>query len=311
MENIHFPFTGFKKLIQINLRQLEYFVAAARHGSTAKAALAINVSQPSISKAIADLEAQWGEQLFVRRHARGMDLTAAGSVRQREAQALIERARLLQGPRTQAMAGLLRLGYLSTLGPRWVPAIVAQMRKSHPQVEIELVDGDIESLTRWLERGELDAALQYDLGLARPRLDMAHVANLTPYALLPWGHALADKATVRLTDLALCPLVLIGLPHSREYFLSLFREAGATPQIAFETGSLEMARSLVANGLGVGLLTTRPVVDKSQDGKRLGCRRLRGPVARQSVVVAFPRDMASPLIQPLLPVARSVFARAG
>ena len=83
MENIHFPFTGFKKLIQINLRQLEYFVAAARHGSTAKAALAINVSQPSISKAIADLEAQWGEKLFVRKHAVWLDLTAAGLARSR------------------------------------------------------------------------------------------------------------------------------------------------------------------------------------------------------------------------------------
>nr|WP_232533494.1 LysR family transcriptional regulator [Delftia acidovorans] len=58
-------------MIQISLRQLEYFVAAARHGSTARAAEAIGVSQPSISKAIADLEALWGEALFVRRHARG------------------------------------------------------------------------------------------------------------------------------------------------------------------------------------------------------------------------------------------------
>lgn len=296
-------------MIQISLRQLEYFVAAARHGSTARAAEAISVSQPSISKAIADLEALWGEALFVRRHARGMDLTAAGSARQREAQALIEGAQRLQGPRTNAMAGLLRLGYLSTLGPRWVPAIVAQMRKSHAQVEIELVEGDTESLTRGLERGELDAALQYDLGLARPRLELAPVADLAPYALLPWDHALAPRASVRLAELARSPLVLIGLPHSREYFLSLFRDAGATPEIAFETESLEMARSLVANGLGVGLLTTRPVVDRAHDGKRLACRRLSGSVARQSVVMAFPRSMASPLLQPLLPVVRAIFAK--
>ncbi|CAB5681635.1 HTH-type transcriptional regulator gltC [Delftia tsuruhatensis] len=297
-------------MIHISLRQLEYFLAAARYGGAARAAEALHVSQPSISKAVADLEALWGEALFVRRHARGMDLTAAGSVRQREAQALIECAQRLQGPRTAAMAGLLRLGYLSTLGPRWVPAIVAQMRKSHPQVEIALVEGDTESLTRGLERGELDVALQYDLGLARPRLALAPVADLAPYALLPWGHALAHKATVRLAELARSPLVLIGLPHSREYFLSLFRDAGAAPEVAFETESLEMARSLVANGLGVGLLTTRPVVDRAHDGKRLACRRLSGSVARQSVVMVFPRSMASPLVQPLLPVVRSLFARA-
>src|SRR2546427_2351194 len=74
-------------MIQISLRQLEYFVAASRHGSTARAAEAIGVSQPSISKAIADLEALWGEALFVRRHARGLDLTAARAVRSREGQA--------------------------------------------------------------------------------------------------------------------------------------------------------------------------------------------------------------------------------
>ena len=53
-------------MMQINLRQLEYFAAAAHHGGAARAALALGVSQPSVSKAIADLEALWGEVLFVR-----------------------------------------------------------------------------------------------------------------------------------------------------------------------------------------------------------------------------------------------------
>ena len=47
-------------MIRVTLRQLEYFVAAARHGGAARAAESLNVSQPSISKAIADLEALWG-----------------------------------------------------------------------------------------------------------------------------------------------------------------------------------------------------------------------------------------------------------
>lgn len=294
-------------MIHLNLRQLEYFLAAARCGGAARAAEALHVSQPSISKAVADLEALWGEQLFVRRHARGMDLTAAGSARQREAQALITQAQQLQGPRTAAMAGVLRLGYLSTLGPRWLPAILTQLHKAYPGIEVQLVDGDTEALTRQLERGELDAALQYDLGLARPRLQLEPVAQLAPYALLPWGHALAQKTTVRLLELAREPLVLVGLPHSREYFLSLFRDAGATPTIAHETGSLEMLRALVANGLGVGLLTTRPVVDKSQDGKRLACRKLRDKVASQSVVVAHARAPQSHLIAPFLRIVRRVF----
>ena len=297
-------------MIQISLRQLEYFLAAARHGGAARAAEALHVSQPSISKAVADLEALWGEILFVRRHAKGMDLTAAGMERQKQAQALLDSARSMLGPRSGAMSGVLRIGYLSTLGPRWVPLILSQLRQDHPGIDVELIDGDTETLTRKLERGELDVALQYDLGLARPRLTHVKVAQLVPYALLPWGHELAAHTSIRLEDLAQWPLVLINLPHSREYFLSLFREAGVTPQIAYETESLEMVRGLVANQHGVGVLTTRPAVDRAHDGKRLACRRLRGNMARQAVVLVYPRNAASALIAPLLPVVRQVFASA-
>lgn len=293
-------------MIHLNLRQLEYFVAAARHGGAARAAEAMSVSQPSISKAIADLEAQWGEPLFVRLHARGLELTGAGVLRHREAHALLEKARALSMPRTGELAGLLRVGCLSTLAPRYLPDILARMRGAWPAIEIQLFEGDTEALTRMLERGVLDVALMYDLGLARGvRLDA--VTQLRPYALLPWGHRLAASASLRIADLAREPLVLINLPHSREYFLSLFRDAGVTPQIAHESTSLEMVRSLVANGLGVSLLTTRPVRDQAYDGKRIACRRLRGQLALQSVVLAYPQagGFASPLTAPFAELVRA------
>ncbi|KRC15932.1 MULTISPECIES: LysR substrate-binding domain-containing protein [unclassified Acidovorax] len=276
-------------MINISLRQLEYFVAAAQHGGAARAAHALCVSQPSISKAIADLEALWNEALFVRRHARGLDLTAAGRLRQREAQVLLEKARALEGPRREEEAGLLRVGCLSTLAPRYLPEILVRMRAKHPQVEIEMHEADTETLVQMLERGALDTALLYDLGLARA-VRLEAVTSFAPYALLPAGHALATRSSLQLSTLAQEPFILINLPHSREYFLSLFRQAGVTPRIAHQTPSIEMVRSLVANGLGVSVLTTRPVRDWSYDGKRLACRRLRGPLAAQSVVLATPEQ---------------------
>jgi DNA-binding transcriptional LysR family regulator len=274
-------------LINISLRQLEYFVAAAQHGGAARAAHALSVSQPSISKAIADLELLWDEVLFVRRHARGLDLTAAGRQRQREAQVLLDKARALEGPRREEEAGLLRVGCLSTLAPRYLPEILVRMRAKHPQVEIEVHEADTETLVQQLERGALDTALLYDLGLARA-VRLEAVTSFVPYALLPAGHALAGRSSLALSTLAQEPFVLINLPHSREYFLSLFRQARVAPRIAYETPSIEMVRSLVANGLGVSLLTTRPARDWSYDGKRIACRRLRGPLAPQSVVLATP-----------------------
>ena len=276
-------------MIHFSLRQLEYLVAAAHHGGAARAAQALHVSQPSISKAISELENLWGERLFVRLHARGLEVTAAGAVRVRQARAVLCQAESLLAARSVALQGLLRVGCLSTLGPRYMPDILSRLRIAHPEIEVQLVEGDTENLTRQLERGSLDVALLYDLGLARS-VRLAPVADLQPYALLPWGHALARQTLLKLAELAREPLILIGLPHSRDYFLSLFRAAGVTPRIAYESLSMEMVRTLVANGLGVSLLTTRPARDISYDGKRIACRYLHGTLHPQSVVLAYPAD---------------------
>jgi DNA-binding transcriptional LysR family regulator len=276
-------------MLHLSLRQLEYFAAAAQYGSAARAAAALSVSQPSISKAIAELETLWRERLFVRLHARGLELTVAGEARQQQVRALLRLAADLTGPRQRPLSGRLRVGCLATLAPRYVPAILARMRRDFAAVEVVLEENDTETILQRLERGSLDLGLLYDLGLAR-RVRLEPVADLWPYALLPWGHRLAAKTTVRLADLAREPLVLINLPHSREYFLSLFRAAGAAPDIVRESGSIEMVRALVANGLGVSVLTTRPLRDLSYDGKRIACRRLQGPLVPQSVALAYPKE---------------------
>ena len=61
--------------------------------------------------------------------------------------------------------------------------------------------------------------------------------------MLPPRHTLAQRETVDLRDLARNPLILVNLPHSRNYVLSLFQIAGTVPEIAYETGSIEMLRA--------------------------------------------------------------------
>jgi DNA-binding transcriptional LysR family regulator len=287
-----FASPALRIVIHVSLRQLEYFAAAAQHGGAARAAAALHVSQPSISKAIAELEALWGERLFVRVHARGLELTAAGAARHRQARVVLREALRLEGPRAGGPEGTLRVGCLATFAPRYLPSVLARMQARFPAIEVEVEEGDTETLLQRLERGALDAAVLYDLGLAR-RVQLEPIADLWPYALLPWGHPLAARPSVSLAELAREPLVLINLPHSREYFLSLFRAAGVTPRVVREPSSLEMVRSMVANGLGVSVLTTRPARDESYDGKRIACRRLRSPPLPQSVVVACPREGAA------------------
>jgi DNA-binding transcriptional LysR family regulator len=279
-------------MMSFSLRQLEYFAAAAQHGGAARGAVAIHVSQPSISKAISELEAMWGEQLFVRAPARGLELTAVGAERHRQVRRLLAHAAALEGPMERGLRGLLRVGCLSTLGPRYLPSILSRMAKQFPDVEVRLEESDTETLLARLERGAIDVALMYDLGSAR-RVQVEPIGELSPYALLPVDHVLASKGSVSLVELAQHPLVLINLPGSREYLLSLFRAVGATPVVVHETGSLEMVRGMVAHGLGVSVLTTRPVNDTTEDGTELVTRRLRAPVRKQSVVLVQPQDGAA------------------
>ncbi len=104
-------------------------------------------------------------------------------------------------------------------------------------------------------------------------------------ALLPPYHPLAQRETVDLRDLARDPLILVNLPHSRNYVLSLFQIAGAVPEIIFETGLIEMLRALVANGQGVGFLATGLPDGQTYDNRSVVARPLAGYMPPSRVVL--------------------------
>ncbi|MBK6468021.1 MAG: LysR family transcriptional regulator [Rhodobacter sp.] len=95
--------------------QLRYFVATAQTGSATRAAAILNVSQPSVSAAIRELEQRLGQPLFHRRHAEGLELTGFGADRLARAGVLDAAADFVTRRRPPAH---LTLGYFATLGPR-------------------------------------------------------------------------------------------------------------------------------------------------------------------------------------------------
>jgi DNA-binding transcriptional LysR family regulator len=159
-----------------------------------------------------------------------------------------------------------------------VPALVARLRKLHPALSLTLVEAEQGPLLASLRRGEVDLALLYDFGIESD-IHVETLAQLTPYVLLPEGHALAESATVTLETLVTEPLVLLDAEPSRDYFLSLYRARGLDPFIGYRTGSFEMVRGLVGHGLGYSLLATKPANSISYDGRALVTRPLAYPVA--------------------------------
>lgn len=267
-------------MLKFTLRQLEYAVTVADCGTVAAAAHLLGVAQPSISAALKNLENQVGMQLFVRRTAKGVVPSPQGARFLSEARSLMSHARELERASTgltDSVAGELRIGCFHTLAPVYIPRLISSFSKRHPGVVMRLEEGDEGRLFDGLRGGRLDLALIYRVADA-PDIQMADVATLTPHVILPAGHALAKRKTVDLRDLANEPFISLNIEPSRTYFNRLLLAAGVTPKITTETSSIELLRAMVGHGMGYSVLITRPVGDRSYDGKRLAVRDIGGEV---------------------------------
>lgn len=274
------------------LKQIAYFAAAAEAGNVSAAAGRLNVSQPSISAAIAALEAEFGVTLFQRRHAKGVDLTPAGQRLFAAARALLAHAQDFQKAAQgegEALTGPLDLGCFVTIAPFFLPALLAGFAEAHPGIQLRPKEGDHASLCEGLARGSFELALVYDLGFDEG-IEAEPVASVPLRAVLPAGHRLARQKLVPLADLAPEPFILLDLPQSTDYFLALFRARGLEPNIRYRTTSFELARGMVAAGHGYSLLNLAPASDDTYGGGTVSVRALDGSVPPLRIMLAQPRQ---------------------
>lgn len=272
------------KPIPVSIRQIDYVIATAEGGSTAAAARFLCVSQPSVSLAIAKVEGFFGRPLFARISGQGVVPTSFGRQKLGEFRALRAQAQQVLSADTMEPA-VLNLGVFSTLGPRYAPSLVREFTAKHPNTHIRLHEADLEILSEWLETGQIDVALTYEFGLPSS-LQLIPLADVRPYGLLPAGHLLENRKSISIVELLRDPLILMNLPHSRGYFLTLAQMHGISPTIAHETSSIEMLRSMVANGLGVGLLATDIPSDITYDKQRVVRIPLKGNLAPHRIALA-------------------------
>ena len=260
------------------LRQLEYFIAAGETGSITLASERIHISQPSISTAISHLEKEFGVQLFIRHHAQGLSLTPAGRDLLREAKELIcasggplhaclgsER----QGP------GATSLGCMVTLAPMFVPELAQSFQTAFPATQVRHTEGNQEQLLEGLRRAEVDVAIAYDLNTPEDIL-FKPLVSLPPHVVVSEAHPFARQTAVSLRELVSEPMILLDLPLSREYFLSLFHNAGLQPLVVARSAHQEVVRTMVANGYGYSIFNVRPRSNHALDGRKLMRVRLAG-----------------------------------
>ncbi|WP_133485411.1 LysR family transcriptional regulator [Aliiroseovarius marinus] len=264
--------------LRFTLRQLEYFVAVGEEGSISQASERVNVSSPSISAAISQLEDEFGLPLFVRKHAHGLSLTQAGRQFMAQAKQVLQEADALNrlaGDISGNVQGPLNIGCLVTFAQVLLPAIRRQFELKYPDVRVSQIETDQLSLIEQLRRAQIDVALSYDLEIP-PDLEFVPLRSLPPYAMVPEGHPLARQNEVEVAELLDYPMVLLDLPLSSNYFLSFFDQTGRKPRIVERTRDMAVMRSMVANGFGYAIANIRPYSDLSPDGRRLVFIPLKG-----------------------------------
>lgn len=257
--------------LRFTLRQLEYFVTVGELGSIVQASAQVNVSSPSISAAISQLEDEFGLPLFVRKHAHGLSLTQAGRQFMVQARKVLTEAdslNRLAGAISGKMQGPLSIGCLLTFAQVLLPAIRRDFQRKHVDVKLSQIECDQQALIEKLRRAEIDVALTYDLEVP-PDLDFIPLRSLPLYAVVAADHPLAKLKSVAVETLVEHPMVLLDLPISRTYFMSAFDRAGVTPNIVERTRDMAVMRSLVANGFGFSVANIRPHSDLSPDGRSL------------------------------------------
>ncbi|MCT8329822.1 LysR family transcriptional regulator [Albidovulum sediminis] len=277
-------------MLSITLRQLEYAVAVARTGGVTAAAETLNVSQPALSVALSQLEAQLGQPLFLRRAGSAVTPTAYGRSFVDEAERLLLGiANLTRGTGAPSP---VTLGCFEDLAPMVLAPLLARIGAALPGLAITPRVGSFERLAEDLSRGRIDLALSYDLGFDE-RFEREEIARLTPHAVLSPDHPLALAPGLRLADLADQPLVLADQGPSLGHMQALFSRAGLMPRIAHRTHSLETMRSFAANGLGIGLSYTHPAPGQSYDGRPLVTRPVTDTGAGEPIVLVRLAGMAS------------------
>ena len=239
----------------LSLRDLEYALAVGRERHFGRAADACGVSQPTLSEQVRKLESILGVALF-ERTKRNVEPTVRGAVILRQAEALLASARrLLEDAQRSAepLSGDLRLGAIATLGPYYLPSVIALGRKRFPRLALRLRESTTDDLLAALRTGELDAVL-----VALPvRVDGLIVEPLffEPFRLAcPSDHELAARTHVGIRDLKRGPLLLMEDGHClRDQTLSLC-DPRPLPNQSRYASSLEMLRHMIAAGEGISAI---------------------------------------------------------
>lgn len=241
----------------VDLQSLEYFVYISELGSFSKASSIVNISQPTLSRHIQQLEQQLGTRLFGRT-GRGVVLTEAGDTLLRHSRTILRQAKQAYAEVSDigdSPSGTVILG-LAPIATKILGAPVArQFLRAAPAARLQIEEYFTGFVQEWLSKGRIDIGIVYDDGM-----------NTSPEGEILWEEkyvligrrdvSWADRSSIRFADLTSIPLVLPSGPHGlRTQIDRTTISTGTSLNIIHEVDGLNAILKLVHEGIGSTILT--------------------------------------------------------
>ncbi|MEC5318047.1 LysR family transcriptional regulator [Brenneria populi subsp. brevivirga] len=293
----------------ITLRQIRYFVATAEIGQISQAAIHLNISQSAVTTAIQELESLLGKQLFLR-SVHGMTLTENGSYFLNHAYSIlrsVDDAMMvpLTDNRTQ---GTLNVAASYTVMGYFLPFHLQRLSYGFPHIVINLNERERSDIEQGLINRSFDISLVLTANLTHPEITAEKLFNSERRLWLPSRHPLCDKPEVSLADVAKEPFIMLTVDEADHSAMRYWDLSGYRPRIMLRTSSVEAVRSMVANGLGVAILSDLVYRPWSLEGRRIETRSLKDTVHPMSVGLAWHRDARfTPAMQAIRTYFRNAF----
>lgn len=273
-------------------RQVECFLAVARHGNVSRAAEEMFLTQPTLTARLKGLEEELGDQLFVRT-SRGMRLTEAGReflpYAERMVGGFAQAKRRLEELRG-ASGGRLVLGASPGVGTYALPGLLERFVAAYPRVSVSVRTGHSEEILEMTLREDVHLGLTR--AMSHPEIESLPLYEDELVLVVDPGHRFTAKGSAGLDEIGSEHLILFD--HDSSYYEqthALFRNAGIREFRTMEVDNIEAAKRMVEHRLGVAFLPRTAVVRSVASGNLVMVPVEESPEMSRSIVALKRRDV--------------------
>lgn len=277
----------------LSIKQIRYFITTADTGQVSLAAIALNVSQSAVTASIKQLEDDLNATLF-KRLPSGVSLTVEGGrflQHARNIMAAVNAAARASLTEDTALTGRIRIGVSYTVAGYFMPRHYTRFVRSYPRMRAELYELPRDAIESGLNDGSLDLAVMLVSNL-RDKKHLAHEVLMRSRrrVWLPVEHHLLSAQTITLEDVVREPYVMLTVDEASQTATRYWKPTGLWPNIVFKTSSVEAVRSMVADGIGITILSDMVYRSWSLEGQRIELRNVVADIPTMDIGLAWNRS---------------------